>query len=87
MENEIIRIQSELAFVDSGIWFNKICLEGLAESFRKLGREMPESPYSTPAPEGGSVDARMRTEAAGCSERLSEPAANPYVIAGQPSPY
>jgi len=87
MENDIIRIESELVFVDSGIWHNKTSLEGLAESFRKIGREIPKSPYSTAAGQEGSFNARMGTVAAGCSKTLSEPAANPYVISGQPSPY
>ena len=60
---------------------NLICL---AESYRKIQREMPERPQSQPAGRNLTYDAIMPTVVAGSHEAGSETASNPYLVAGLP---
>jgi len=85
-ETKISEILAEVEFIQSGINVQTSHLHGLAESLRKIGREMPQSPYSTPAGQHDTCDASMTTVAAGCDRARSDTAPNPYLIADRPGP-
>jgi len=78
------QLQDELLRADTYLKNANDSLICLAESYRKIQREMPERPQSQPAGRNFTFDAIMPTVVAGSHERGSETASNPYLVAGRP---
>jgi len=82
-----VQLQEELSKISLYLDNAKECLVVLAESYRKIHRDMPEKPQWEEVGQNGSFDTSMRTVLDGSEETRSETAPNPYVVAGLSSGY
>lgn len=87
LEAKKVYLEDELLKTNIGLDFAHVMLNHWNESYRKIGREMPEKPQREEAEQNGSLGASMQTVVAGSHETRSETAPNPYLVAGLPSGY